>query len=90
MANPAPVANNFAAMPVPGGVAQPAYQPNNPGDLNATLRTIPTRNLRTQPVAQQNIGPSAEEQLIMMHVQKLNADKKGVAMPPAPPLPGSQ
>lgn len=81
-------------VPVPGvadaGAAAAAMQQNSSG-----LRSIPSRPNRLGGASGANAAVQAnqsqmspEEQIIAMKVQELHAQKKGISLPPMPPIPG--
>ena len=93
------------ALPTPGLVPAPGASPSaiktagltpSGGDALAArygARTIPRRNLRTEPIeqpvqaAQAPVDPAVQR--IMMEAQKQQAEAGGKPFPPLPPLPGN-
>jgi hypothetical protein len=82
-------ANTSSATPLPGAGYNPAASMNagRVADANApsSLRSIPTRSVRTVPTPQSNLSP--EEQVVMMEAQRMKAAQSGIPMPPTPGLP---
>jgi len=90
------------ALPTPGLVPAPGASPSaiktagltpSGGDALAArygARTIPRRNLRTEPIEQPVQAPvDPVVQRIMMEAQKQQAEAAGKQFPPLPPLPGN-
>ena len=84
-------ANTTTPPPLPGAGYTPAGTLNagRVADANApsSLRSIPSRAVRTVPTPQSNLSP--EEQIVMMEAQRMRAAQGGVPLPPTPGLPPS-
>jgi hypothetical protein len=88
-AGPTIVSRNSGANPssppaLPGAGYNPAAT-LNAATAPSSLRSIPTRAVRTVPTPQSNL--SAEEQVVMMEAQKMKAAQSGIPLPPTPGLP---
>lgn len=92
------VLNNNTPAPTAAStfITQPTGSTGVPGagtdsTFTGGARVIPSRSLRTQTATSQAADQTlpAEAQYLMMNAQKIEASRRGINLPPLPPIPGA-